>query len=91
MKIDQQMHLCVPCLFHLADDLGDFIVSTVGEPKGRPLEEVGSGRLYETYVFRAKDGAILEDAWNEIDGKGSGTRTQAFDTHRAMVKKWKAE
>ena len=58
-------HNCVGpwCRFHLATEIGSYLVSTVGEyfsPHKSEKEcpekpsEVGCGRLYETYVFRLK-------------------------------------
>lgn len=52
-------HLCVSeyCRFHLATQIGQYLVSTVGDyyPHGKQSEKpetVGCGRTFETMVFK---------------------------------------
>lgn len=61
-------HLCVAdsCLFHLLTDVGNYIVSTIGDYRPRykhdgneslpEPQEIGYKRLFETYVFKYSGG-----------------------------------
>jgi hypothetical protein len=56
-----QHHFVADCRFHLATFIDDLLISTVGEYRqGRrdKQEEIGSGRFYETMVFRT------DNDWN---------------------------
>lgn len=100
-------HLIVAhhCLFHLATFVrgraGAYAVSTVGEymrpqPDGsRKCTEIGYGRLYETYVFRAGKGTqecgcpVIAD-YDEIDSLPANDAMAATVNHERLVKKWSA-
>ena len=58
------------------------------------FEEVGCGRKYETYVFRAStksEGGCCPwrpSDWSEIEGIGSNDPDEATRNHYAMCEKW---
>lgn len=91
------------CHFHLGTLVGPWVVSTVGEytPDGNraDYEEIGGGRKYETYVFRATGDRCSRDGcrcgqpeWTggEIDSEGYNERGDAQRGHYAMCEKWAA-
>jgi hypothetical protein len=98
-------HFCASkwCLFHMATQVGEFIVSTVGDY--RPgystdeAEEIGYKRKYETMVFKA--GAVCSapdcgcgmpslDPPMEIDSSGYNTPADAAEGHMKMCRKYDA-
>jgi len=83
------------CRFHLHTRIGNVIVSTVGDyhPKGHdtPAERIGCDRLYETYVFRAKDTVRPEGEpldYSEIDSLSSNDSEESERQHYSMCEKW---
>ncbi len=92
------------CRFHLATQVGKYIVSTVGEmPKegaapddGGPWATIGLARTYETMVFKA--GApckakgcacgIPSIDGSELDFAGYNDAGSATKGHMKLVKKW---
>lgn len=92
------------CHFRLNTYVGNYIVSTVGElPKinndGRDFENIGAGRKYETFVFKAQKETneaaqccpyAMSDP-SEIDGEGYNDSVSAYKGHLAMCEKWAKE
>jgi hypothetical protein len=82
------------CCFRLHTTVGDYRVSTVGcyHPAGSDPtvpHEIGSGRLYETMVFRnGADGEPLD--WTELDSDAYNDEQAAEAGHLAMCWKWAA-
>lgn len=80
------------CCFRLHTTVGEYRVSTVGcyHPASAiddTPHEIGSGRLYETMVFRNKvDGEV--DAWVELDADAYNDETAAEAGHVTMCEKW---
>lgn len=93
------------CRFHLATKVGSYLVSTVGElPKfspndpdsSGPFETIGSGRTYETMVFKA--GApckskgcgcgLPEISGSELDFKAYNDAASATVGHLQLCRKW---
>ena len=99
-------HLCVSerCLFHMATDVGDYLVSTVGEfypnmniPPERGLgkmEDVGCDRKYGTCVFKKLDGSckcgceLPNREGSECEGVGANDAKTAQDNHMEMCHKY---
>lgn len=99
-------HLCVGpwCLFHIATQVGGFMVSTVGdyrpvsEREGEgfgPAREIGVGRLFETFVFRIIPnrscgcGCGLPDMeLSEIDTAAYNDALAATEGHERMCQKY---
>jgi hypothetical protein len=98
-------HLIVAeyCRFHIATEIGDVLVSTVGayQPPGHKRgewETIGVARLYETMVFRLGTsfcscgcGAREVESWSEIDFAGYNDVRAAEDGHEAMCQKYETE
>lgn len=88
------------CWFRLATYVGGYIVSTVGELDWPPSESwrsgfdtIGSGRLYETMVFRAESSDACDSCpWvitgDEQDFSGYTSGADAFAGHMAFCEKW---
>lgn len=91
-------HLCVSsrCQFHLNTYVGKYIVSTVGEWQHSDhlgFEEIGSGRLYETMVFKSTKSSKDECCpWrmtgHEVDMEGYNEPKSAYAGHLKMCNKW---
>jgi len=99
-------HLIVAadCQFHLCTQVGQFVISTVGDyrphrkRKGDNLpepEQVGYDRLYETYVFRTDHhkpctcGCGMPSVdYSEIDSLWANTATDARDNHITLCNKY---
>lgn len=95
------------CLFRLCHSVagGRYLVSTVGEyqPKGwgstTDFNEIGAGRKFETFVFRARPcpesecvpGCVQLKSGHEIDALGANDAATAYANHFALVKKWNAK
>lgn len=91
------------CHFHLATEVGGVLVSTVGEYKpdgGRDhnFKEIGSGRTYETFVFktgpgRCECGCGLPDVpeFLEIDSEGANSAAEATRNHLLLCEKWASQ
>ena len=87
------------CRFRLNTYVNGFIVSTVGElVLNGKIEEIGSGRLYETMVFKAKKSTHICCPYeavfsgdNEIDFDGYNTPEEAYEGHLNMCEKWHKE
>lgn len=89
-------HLCVGsrCAFHLATIVGGVLVSTIGHyiPKhGDDVEEIGSGRTFETMVFRC--GGVDADGNPEtnssaIEATSYNDSRQAERGHYAICERW---
>lgn len=90
------------CRFHLATEIGRYLISTVGEYHSKdglgPLE-IGAGRLFETFVFvidpvgeRCKCGCGLPSPTDfyEVDSDGYNTARAATEGHEAMCVKYEA-
>jgi hypothetical protein len=86
------------CSFKLATYSNGYIVSTVGEYRASYIspdyETIGSGRLYETMVFKAKKSKenlccpyVIESGMS-IDFAGYNTPEDATKGHHALLKKW---
>jgi hypothetical protein len=87
------------CRFHLATQVGKYIVSTVGaffpSPEGK-MEIIGIDRFFETMVFKC--GKICKRAdcrcnmpetnGRELDMAGYETAGEAQAGHKKMIKKW---
>ncbi len=102
IQMPHPAHLCVAnyCRFHLATYVGKYIVSTVGEYRPERaimeefgFEEIGTGRKYETMVFRAVKSKnkccpykILVN--EEVDMKGYNDADSATIGHNLLCKKW---
>jgi hypothetical protein len=99
------LHFCASfnCHFHLGTLVGPWVVSTVGEYVPYPeksryiFEEIGSGRTYETFVFRATGERCEriecncdQPEWtgSEVDSEGYTERGDAQRGHYAMCEKW---
>lgn len=86
------------CQFHIATQIGDVVISTVGDymPRirgGEYRQEIGFNRFFETMVFRVSGPCecgcgMPEHDGREIDFAGYQTRTEANDGHEAMCVKW---
>lgn len=103
-------HLCVSnrCYFHLCTDVGNYLVSTVGDfhPNvGRygekyidinKVEEIGLGRLYETMVFKKKEGTcdcgcgLPNIDLTDIDMMAANLPQDARKNHMLMCYKYDA-
>lgn len=87
-------HLIVAkkCRFHLSTRVGDYRISTVGDywPDGATApEEIGVGRLYETFVFRVSGpGEGEPDDYDEIDSEVYNDSEDADAGHMAMCRKY---
>lgn len=85
------------CRFHLTTQIGDVLISTVGEyfprddtPKAK---EIGYGRLFETMVFRVGGECpcgcgLPNHTGSERDFSGYNTAKDANDGHEAMCVKY---
>lgn len=86
------------CNFRLNTYVGGYIVSTIGEYVpgsycSTEWEEIGSGRLYETMVFKAKKikeaccsyEAIVSE---QVDFEGYNDAGSATKGHMRLCKKW---
>jgi len=92
-------HICrARCQFRLATYVGGYIVSSVGEflrERGdTAFDTVGSERLYETIVFKAKKSGVkccpyvITDAGNTRDFKGYNKSSAAIKGHMELCDKW---
>lgn len=94
-------HLCVSnyCRFHLCTEVGDYLVSTVGEyyPRdGDKMETIGAGPkdFYETMVFkltgnRCQCGCGLPDVGgSDIDMDRYSTPKEANEGHMKYCRKY---
>lgn len=90
------------CRFHIATEIGDVLVSTVGAyfPTGKSdeMETVGSNRLFETMAFRLGAdvcgcgcGERQPSDWGEIDFEGYNDAPSAAAGHEAMCIKWESK
>jgi len=87
------------CLFHLHHHVLSYEnkmyrVSTVGEMQSDfqdlAVENVGSGRLFETYVFEeGKDGIPID--WLEIDVLPANDSLTATENHYKLVEKYRTK
>jgi hypothetical protein len=90
-------HLCVghKCAFHLSTRIGKYLISTVGDYRkvdgdGLP-QEIGSGRLFETFVFPCDGETEFGDPANDlnsIDSECYNDSKKAEDGHYEMCYKW---
>ncbi len=89
------------CHFHIGTLVGPWVVSTVGEyvtcENRQEFEQIGVGRLYETFVFRATGERCSrpecmcdQPEWTggELDLEGYNLRGDAQRGHYAMCEKW---
>lgn len=84
------------CRFHLTTQIGDVVVSTVGDyyptnAEGR--KTIGYRRFFETMVFRTTGPCdcgcgMPEHDGSEVDFAGYQTRDEANVGHEAMCEKW---
>jgi len=84
-------HICSDrCRFHLHTHVGGFCVSTVGESyvdhRDDEPDEVGADRLYETMVFRLRDGE--SDYCNPLVAKPYNDRDAANAGHLAACEEY---
>jgi hypothetical protein len=86
------------CLFHLNTEVGRYRVSTVGEwvspdPDGEGeyarFREIGSRRLFETFVFRTDANGEVTD-YTELDALSANDHDTATANHMALSRKWAA-
>ncbi|MGD0968648.1 MAG: hypothetical protein ABR949_10205 [Candidatus Aquilonibacter sp.] len=91
------------CRFHLATEIGKYLVSTVGEmPPTRDaysdtFEDIGLGRKYETMVFEVgghcveaecgQCGLPHPDSYSELDADGYNDAGAATRGHYAMCER----
>lgn len=93
------------CQFRMGTKIGPYVVSTVGEyvqPEavakvlGRKVgefEEIGYGRKYETFVFKATEarkecGCPELESYSEIDSDGYNDAVAATAGHLEMCRKY---
>jgi hypothetical protein len=88
------------CQFHLTTQVGDYLISTVGDfhpdPLSNPqkIDTVGVDRLYETMVFKIDGycdcgcGLPHPDTYAEIDFEGYNTPKKANEGHLNFCKKY---
>lgn len=89
------------CLFHMVTEIGDHVISTVGDlhlyekTGGRgSRREIGCGRTYETYVFRKLDGhcecgcGLPSFDLSEVDSEGANDDVEARSNHMLMCHKY---
>lgn len=89
-------HLVVSsrCAFHLATLVGGVLVSTIGHwlPKhGDAVEEIGSGRTFETMVFRCSGVDAHGNPEHEleaIEATSYNDSVQAERGHYAICERW---
>ena len=92
------------CLHHIATQVGPYIISTVGHyipssvdpraPRGlEHAEEIGLGRKFETFVFRASGQlcdcgcGVPQIIPSEIDSLHANDHPTADDNHMKMCRK----
>lgn len=89
-------HLCVSerCRFRLGTQIGNKVVSTIGEwvpAEESKFTEIGWGRLYETMVFAVSGshdcGCPQIVSHDSLEMAGYMTATEAQDGHLAMCRK----
>lgn len=90
------------CLFHMATQVGEYIVSSVGDLRLREADgsrgkrqAIGCDRYYETFVFKAGPlctcGCGMPDIdGNEIDCAPADDPMTARENHMAMCAKYAA-
>lgn len=87
------------CRFHLATEIGQYIVSTVGDyyPRGEGhAQEIGCGRKFETFVFRKIKGrcecgcGLPKFTPSEIDSLPANDRRTANANHLRLCRKYAA-
>jgi len=102
MKIIEQGHAghfigANSCLFKRSTYLSNgYLISSVGDyfpPHSNTIEEIGAGRLFETYVFTAKKtkspcGCYRIKDYMEIDSLAANDARTAQKNHEKMIKKW---
>ena len=92
------------CLFHLCTEVGEYLVSTVGDYRPFGLEgrrqnesqEIGYNRLYETFVFSLENSELCSCGCGirkpvemlEIDSLPASDATSARDNHMTMCRKY---
>lgn len=84
------------CRFHLATQIGEFCVSTVGDYKPDPKKErqtIGYTRFFETMVFKVlgpcKCGCGMPEIdGSEIDFAGYQEREEANAGHEKLCRKY---
>jgi hypothetical protein len=86
------------CQFRMCTQVGKYLVSTVGayRPKAGGLDqEIGCGRKFETFVFKAgtpcavKDcGCGMPDGGSEIDSLSANDAGEAQKNHMALCRKY---
>jgi hypothetical protein len=79
------------CCFRLHTTVGPFRVSSVGcyHPSDSATpHEIGSGRLYETMVFKNDGPDGDPESWSEIDSAAYNDEAAAEIGHLAMCRKW---
>lgn len=86
------------CKFRLCTDVGSVRISTVGayyEPGDDVMQEIGSGRHYESYVFKIEDGEVTSlveldsDSITHVNGDDPyETDKRAEAMHDRMCVKW---
>lgn len=85
------------CCFRIHTSVnGRYRISTIGcyhplsdERMERDPVEVGSGRLFETFVFALGEDGLPSD-WSEVDAKGSRDEHEAEAAHESMCQKYEA-
>ena len=95
------LHFCAAdqCYFRLSTQVGDYLISTVGEldMPNLPGMEVGIDRKYETMVFKAGPPCAIKKCncgipspanLTELEMKPYNTRKDAQEGHMAMCEKY---
>jgi len=94
------------CRFHLCTEVGDFLVSTVGEyyldSKAKKPEDLGypEGSVYETLVFRLSSARCVDpecacdartvEDWSELEGRRHKLRGEATKAHMDACRRYAA-
>lgn len=84
------------CRFHIATQIGDALISTVGEYRSREseeMQEIGYNRFFETMVFRVNGQCgcgcgLSMHTGRELDFAGYMTADGANAGHEAMCQKY---
>jgi len=89
------------CRFHLATEVGEYVISTVGDyyphglASGEP-QEIGLNRKFETFVFRKAKGrcdcgcGLPIFTPSEIDSLPANDRATANKNHQTLCRKYAA-
>lgn len=100
IELPHAAHFCLAnkCMFKRATYTNGYIISTIGEyiesDKSNKFTEIGSGRLYETMVFKAMPSEstlcckYIPSSYTELEMKAYNHPELANDGHEELVKKY---